>query len=64
MIFLSSYTTVQWNGDIQAQQIDPNTGVIQSGVLWSAKTQVQAQTGPSTDTRSHLYVLGVGARAG
>jgi type IV pilus assembly protein PilY1 len=52
MIFLSSYTTVQWNGDIQAQQIDPNTGTIQSGVLWSAKAQVQAQTGPSTDTRS------------
>ena len=52
MIFLSSYTTVQWNGDIQAQQIDPNTGAIQSGVLWSAKAQVQSQTGPSTDTRS------------
>ena len=52
LLFKSSYTTVQWNGEIQAYQIDPVTGIVQSGVLWSAKAQLQGQVGPSTDTRT------------
>jgi type IV pilus assembly protein PilY1 len=60
MAFLSSYTTVQWNGEIQAQLIDPNTGLLQSSVVWSAKAQLQALTGPSTDTRN-IYTFSAAA---
>ncbi len=56
LLFKSSYTTVQWNGEIQAYQIDPVTGVVQTGVMWSAKAQVQAQVSSSTDTRT-LYTF-------
>jgi len=51
MAFLSSYTTVQWNGEIKARLIDPNTGLLTGGVVWSAQAQLQALVGPSSDSR-------------
>jgi type IV pilus assembly protein PilY1 len=51
-IFKSSYTTVQWNGEIIAQEIDPNTGAVQSGVLWSAKSKVQELVQAANDLRT------------
>jgi type IV pilus assembly protein PilY1 len=52
MAFLSSYTTVQWNGEIQAKLIDPNTGLLSSTVVWSAQALLQSLVGTSTDSRN------------
>ncbi len=51
-IFKTSYTTVQWNGEITAQLIDPNDGSVLPGILWSAKDKLQTRVGLSTDSRS------------
>ena len=42
-IFKTSYTTVQWNGEIIAQLIDPNTGSVLPAVVWSAKNTLQGR---------------------
>jgi type IV pilus assembly protein PilY1 len=51
-IFKTSYTTVQWNGEIIAQLIDPNDGSVLPGILWSAKEKLQGRVGLSTDSRT------------
>lgn len=51
-IYETTYTTVQWNGEMIAQLIDPNTGLLMPGVTWSAKSQLQSQIGPASDTRT------------
>lgn len=51
-IFKSSYTTVEWYGDITAQFINPNDGTVEPTIAWSAKETVQAQTAATSDSRS------------
>ena len=51
-IFKTSYTTVQWNGEIIAQLIDPNDGTVLPGVLWSAKDKLQGRVGLDSDSRT------------
>jgi type IV pilus assembly protein PilY1 len=60
-IFLSTYTTIQWNGEIVARLIDPNTGVIQPGSMWQASARVQSRVGASSDTR-RIYTYDAGTQ--
>jgi type IV pilus assembly protein PilY1 len=55
-IFSSTYTTVQWNGEVVAQDIDPATGNVVPTIKWSAQTLLDAKVGPSTDTRT-IYMI-------
>jgi type IV pilus assembly protein PilY1 len=50
-IFLSTYTTMQWNGEIVARLIDPGTGAILPGNLWSAQARLQSRVSTSSDSR-------------
>jgi type IV pilus assembly protein PilY1 len=51
-IFLSSYTTIQWYGDVQARFINPNDGSVLPDVAWSARDQLQGLVGKSEDKRN------------
>ncbi|MBA3625294.1 MAG: PQQ-binding-like beta-propeller repeat protein [Methylibium sp.] len=50
-IFIASYYSGSWDGDVKAQTVNPTTGIIDSTVLWNARVQV---TGQSPSTRN-LY---------
>jgi len=62
-IFKTSYTTIQWNGEVIAQLIDPNDGSVLPGILWSAKDKLQAQVGTNTDSRA-IYIFDDSAPSG
>ena len=62
-IFKTSYTTIQWNGEIIAQLIDPNTGNVLPGIVWSAKDKLQGQVGTDTDSRA-IYIYDGSATSG
>jgi type IV pilus assembly protein PilY1 len=51
-IYKTSYTTVDWYGEITAQLINPNDGSVMPNIVWSAKDKLQSQTGTTTDSRS------------
>jgi type IV pilus assembly protein PilY1 len=54
-IFRTVYRTVQWDGDVTAQFIDPNDGSVLPTVAWSARDRLQGRVGKDTDTRTiHL----------
>jgi type IV pilus assembly protein PilY1 len=62
-IFKTSYTTIQWNGEIVAQLIDPNTGSVLPGILWSAKDTLQGEVGTAADSRT-IYIYDSTAPSG
>ena len=62
-IFKTSYTTIQWNGEIIAQLIDPNNGNVLPGIAWSAKEKLQGRVGPDTDSRT-IYIYDGSATSG
>ncbi len=54
-IFSTTYQTVEWYGDVIAQLIDPNNGRVLPGVSWSAKTKLEGNVGPTSDSRT-IYI--------
>jgi len=62
-IFLTSYTTVQWYGDVQSRLIDPNTGDVLPTVAWSARDRLQGVVGETTDKRN-IYLADYAAPEG
>lgn len=42
-IFSTTYRTVKWDGEVQAQTIDTNTGQVLSAVSWTAQAQLDAK---------------------
>jgi type IV pilus assembly protein PilY1 len=62
-IFTTTYTTVQWNGDVVAQLIDDRTGTVSTNITWSAKEQLQGRVSPTTDSRT-IYMYDSGASNG
>ena len=58
--YLANYTTQKWSGDVQAHEIDPATGLVQSPVLWSAQSKLDAITANACDAR-RIYLLRAGA---
>ncbi len=59
LIFNARYTTVDWDGDIQAKQIliDPSTGAVSLSptVDWSAQAKLDLKVAPASDTRTIYF---------
>ncbi len=47
-IFSSTFDTVQWTGEVVAQQIDASTGNVVPTIIWSAATQLDSLTNGTT----------------
>src|ERR1035441_9537424 len=50
-VYLASYTTQKWTGDVQSHEIDVNTGLIQAPVIWSAQSLLDAAVSNACDNR-------------
>ncbi len=50
-VYLASYTTQKWTGDVQEHEIDVNTGLINAPVIWSAQSLLDAKVGNACDNR-------------
>jgi Tfp pilus tip-associated adhesin PilY1 len=55
--YVASYDTVRWNGDVQARTIDLNTGALTTTSLWSAQTQLDAQTYATTPGGTNRVIM-------
>jgi type IV pilus assembly protein PilY1 len=62
-IYSSTYTTVEWSGEIAAQDIDPATGTVISGIKWSAQALLDKRVGPTSDSRK-IYMRDPGGSNG
>ena len=60
LIYLASYTTQKWTGDVQAKEIDLATGAINPTVIWSAQAQLDTRTRNACDDRN-IYLFRQGA---
>jgi type IV pilus assembly protein PilY1 len=62
-LFLATYRTVHWDGDLKAKIIDPNTGAISATENWSAQEKLDAKVSATSDTRT-IYTYDSAANAG
>jgi len=51
-IYSSTYRTVKWDGEVVAERIDPVTGALIPGIVWSASAQLNGRVAASSDTRT------------
>lgn len=49
-VFLASFRSVAWDGDLEARSIDPGSGQVSSTVLWSAGEKLQSRLAGGTRT--------------
>jgi Tfp pilus tip-associated adhesin PilY1 len=49
--YTASFTTLDWTGEVQAQEVDPNTGIVSSTVMWSARGLLDAKVSDQCDNR-------------
>lgn len=54
-VFLATYQTQFWVGDLHALTINPTTGVVSTTALWRAATRLNAKVAATTDTRNIYY---------
>ena len=55
-LFLASYETNNWDGDLQMRTVDVATGAVSSTAQWKASTpKVTAQTAAAADTRNIYF---------
>jgi type IV pilus assembly protein PilY1 len=59
-IYSSTYRTVKWDGEVVAERIDVTSGQVAPGIVWSARAQLDARVGDTSDTRT-IYTLGTTA---
>ena len=57
-VFSATFTTVEWTGEVVAQEIDITTGTVVPAKLWSAKDKLEAKIGTTTDSRT-IYMYNV-----
>ena len=62
-IYSSTYTTVEWSGEIVAQDIDPATGTVLSGIKWSAQALLDKRVDLTSDSRK-IYMRDPGGTNG
>lgn len=63
-VYLASYRTVVWNGDVKAMTMNPSTGVITSTTpAWSAATRLLGQVDATSDTRTIYFRHGTNLRS-
>ncbi|MDQ2797145.1 MAG: hypothetical protein M3Y06_08270, partial [Actinomycetota bacterium] len=60
LAYVANYTTQQWSGDVQAHEIDVTTGNVQSPIIWSAQSKLDAITGAACDNRK-IFLMRRGA---
>ncbi|MGA8054349.1 MAG: PilC/PilY family type IV pilus protein, partial [Burkholderiales bacterium] len=52
LAFLPKYQTRYWTGELEAHEIDLDTGAILPTVIWSAQTKLEQKTGTACDNRT------------
>ncbi|PWB39272.1 MAG: hypothetical protein C3F19_16720 [Rhodocyclales bacterium] len=57
--YVAMYTTVDWDGDIAAREINLSVGTVSDTAIWSAQTQLDTKVSAASDTRS-IYFNGGG----
>jgi Tfp pilus tip-associated adhesin PilY1 len=55
-VFVSSYRTVAWSGDLQRFTIDPSSGLLSNSATWSAQTRLTQMVKPACDNRKVLLI--------
>lgn len=63
-IFSSTYTTVEWSGEVVAQTIDTGTGEVVPTIVWSAQSNLDAMVSATSDSRNIYYADASGALTG
>ncbi|MEW5890655.1 MAG: PilC/PilY family type IV pilus protein [Pseudomonadota bacterium] len=56
--YVAMYTTVDWDGDIEARTIDLTSGTVSDTAAWSAKAKLDSRVGPSSDSRTIYFAKG------
>jgi len=57
--YIAMYTTVDWDGDITAREIDLSVGTVSDTAIWSAQARLDAKVSTASDTRN-IYFNGGG----
>lgn len=57
-VYTAMYTTVDWDGEIQARTIDLVTGEVSNNVVWSAQAQLDSKVSAQNDTRMIYFASG------
>lgn len=57
--YVAMYTTVDWDGDIAAREINLSVGSVSDTAIWSAQAQLDTKVSASSDTRT-IYFNGSG----
>lgn len=57
--YVALYTTVDWDGDITAREIDLSAGTVSDTVIWSAQAKLDAKVAAASDGRN-IYFNGGG----
>jgi len=55
-VYSATFTTIEWTGEVIAQEINITTGEVLPTELWSAQDKLEAQVGTSTDSRN-IYMF-------
>lgn len=63
-LFLATFRTTHWDGDLKAKTIDPNTGALSAAVSWSAQQKLDAKVSADSDTRTIYTYDGSATAAG
>ncbi len=58
--YTAKYRTVDWNGELEAHEIDLSTGEVKAAIVWSAQSQLDARVGNLCDNRT-IYLFRSGA---
>jgi type IV pilus assembly protein PilY1 len=56
--YVAMYTTVDWDGDITAREIDLSVGTVSDTVMWSAQAKLDAKVDAAADSRSIYFSSG------
>ena len=55
-IYLTTYRTAKWDGEIVANTVDPTTGLISTTPTWSARSQLQSMVSSNSDSRNIYFM--------
>lgn len=53
--YVAMYTTVDWNGDIAAREIDLTAGTVSDTTVWSAQARLDTRVAATSDSRKILF---------
>lgn len=56
--YVAMYTTVDWDGEIAARELDLGTGTVSETGIWSARAKVDGKVSAATDSRKILFNAG------